>query len=655
MNKKELTKVINDWFDGVKYITERKFSALNQYRVKNDSTIRFSKNCKMFNTKNSVNNNTKILLYGEETETGLNIYEIQLEEPITEETKNLVIKNTAKISLVINGDTITCDHQNKKLPKRERMRYDDYAINDTIINFFTNNAIEASDFRISQPSVSNSFHDFIRLMDDTRVVHIKRVNLTKTNFSIFMNKPDELIIKDTGFRDMIKIINLTEHSSHFYKTDIINGFHIRVNRTSYGGETVKNEDVIDKNSFKGTYLEAIPKKHLIDTINKLNDYPYAEKYIKALINESISDWHLPEEKDDLPSVDAVIFVNKILNSISEAETHFNLDLDYVYHLFNEVRNEDARFMATLLLNRKRIISILPNDIDAKESIKLIADRLRNAGKTIKHIIKNTPDMEKLILRDVCCYDNRAFKAFAKRIFKELKLASGDYETALYLSLFFNENSSLKFVFNGKDKDGKPILNAKRTLSEIISLANDTGETAAFYDDPFNELIRLYNDTLRMGEILINEKIIESMPVSVSVTKIQDVHDLLTKIFNQHKMQIDKAKFKKAKDSYKTFLFKDENFVLRLPETNDDLVREGATLNHCVASYTNAFMENRSAILFIRRNDAPDEPYYTMEVCPKTNHIVQVRGKHNAPPTKEIDAFVKKIKEYYQTNNMLASA
>ena len=29
MNKKELTKVINDWFDGVKYITEQKFSALN--------------------------------------------------------------------------------------------------------------------------------------------------------------------------------------------------------------------------------------------------------------------------------------------------------------------------------------------------------------------------------------------------------------------------------------------------------------------------------------------------------------------------------------------------------------------------------------------------------------------------------------------------
>ena len=65
MNKKELTKVINDWFNGVKYITEQKFSALNQYRVKNDSAIRFSKNCKMFNNKNSVGNDTKILLYGE--------------------------------------------------------------------------------------------------------------------------------------------------------------------------------------------------------------------------------------------------------------------------------------------------------------------------------------------------------------------------------------------------------------------------------------------------------------------------------------------------------------------------------------------------------------------------------------------------------------
>ena len=72
----------------------------------------------MFNNKNSVSNNTKILIYGEETETGLDVYEIQLEEPITEETKTLVIKNTAKLSLVINSDTITCDNLNKKLLKR---------------------------------------------------------------------------------------------------------------------------------------------------------------------------------------------------------------------------------------------------------------------------------------------------------------------------------------------------------------------------------------------------------------------------------------------------------------------------------------------------------------------------------------------------------
>ena len=296
MNKKELTKVINDWFDGVKYITEQWFFESNQYKHKGDKTPRFSTNCRRFNNKNSVPDDTIILFYGEKTETGINIYKIQLEEPISEESKSLVIKNTAMLSLVINDDEITYTTQNQSLLKKESILHSAYAINDTLINFFTRNRTPASDLNISQPSINTSLYNFIRLTENALRLHIKRDDLRKTKFKAFMNNAYELIIKDPGRMGIIKIVNLKEKTSFYYTSNVLNGFYIRKNITQYDDAIIKNDTDIDKNSFKNTYLDLIPKKDVRKAINILTLYPYAEQYIKALVNESIKDWYIPQKK-----------------------------------------------------------------------------------------------------------------------------------------------------------------------------------------------------------------------------------------------------------------------------------------------------------------------------------------------------------------------
>lgn len=592
---------------------------------------------------------TIILFYGEKTETGINIYKIQLEEPISEESKSLVIKNTAMLSLVINDDEITYTTQNQSLLKKESILHSAYAINDTLINFFTRDNTTASDLNISQPSINTSLYNFICLTENALRLHIKRDDLRKTKFKAFMNNAYELIIKDPGRMGIIKIVNLKEKTSFYYTSNVLNGFYIRKNITQYDDAIIKNDTDIDKNSFKNTYLDLIPKKDVRKAINILTLYPYAEQYIKALVNESIKDWYIPQKKDAALDVDAVMFINRIINNLSKEEKdHYNIYAKDIFYLFNRLHHDDAKFIITIILNHGKTVNSIPNNPNANANARIIVSKLRNAGKIIKHIVKKTPDAEKTILQNTCCYNNTAFKAFVKRIFKELKTAKNDYETALYLSLFFNKHSLLPFVFTGKDKDGGNILSEKRTLLELINLANNEAAQSRQYD-VFAETIRLYNDTLQMANVLIEENIIDSIPNDISITKIQNTHDRLVKIFNQHKMIINEARFKHARDSYKKFLFEDETFTLRLPDNNDDFVKEGIALHHCVASYTNAFLENRSAILFIRNKDNPDVPYYTMEVNPKTRKIVQVKGKHNTQPPKEVNAFVKKIKSHYQTD------
>ena len=51
----------------------------------------------------------------------------------------------------------------------------------------------------------------------------------------------------------------------------------------------------------------------------------------------------------------------------------------------------------------------------------------------------------------------------------------------------------------------------------------------------------------------------------------------------------------------------------------------------------------TVILFVRRKNRPEQPYYTMEV--KNGKIVQCRGKCNKNTTKEL----KKLLEQYEKN------
>ena len=47
--------------------------------------------------------------------------------------------------------------------------------------------------------------------------------------------------------------------------------------------------------------------------------------------------------------------------------------------------------------------------------------------------------------------------------------------------------------------------------------------------------------------------------------------------------------------------------------------------------------NKTTILFARKMELPDTPYYTLEVC--EGKINQVKGKYNHAPNDEIKKFI----------------
>lgn len=91
-------------------------------------------------------------------------------------------------------------------------------------------------------------------------------------------------------------------------------------------------------------------------------------------------------------------------------------------------------------------------------------------------------------------------------------------------------------------------------------------------------------------------------------------------------------------------FEDGTLSVRVPASAMEIVDEGKALGHCVGGYAARHAAGRLHILFIRKNSAPDKPWYTMEVS-TDGIIVQVRGRRNCDPTPEVAAFVERYCRY----------
>ncbi len=82
------------------------------------------------------------------------------------------------------------------------------------------------------------------------------------------------------------------------------------------------------------------------------------------------------------------------------------------------------------------------------------------------------------------------------------------------------------------------------------------------------------------------------------------------------------KFKKVNKIYgsirEKYSYENDKYVIVIPEGIADIIVEGKTLCHCIATvdrYYERIERNESYLFFLRLKDAPDIPYYTLEVEP----------------------------------------
>lgn len=126
-----------------------------------------------------------------------------------------------------------------------------------------------------------------------------------------------------------------------------------------------------------------------------------------------------------------------------------------------------------------------------------------------------------------------------------------------------------------------------------------------------------------------------------VTLGLDLHDrgvLLPKDLNaahrrtiaqvKHKAnEAKRAEFHKKAEKLEKWRYEAGGLLIRPAADADELIAEGASLHHCVGGYADRMADGETAIFFVRRSDAPEEPYYTLEL--RNQSVVQCRTLHNA--------------------------
>lgn len=120
--------------------------------------------------------------------------------------------------------------------------------------------------------------------------------------------------------------------------------------------------------------------------------------------------------------------------------------------------------------------------------------------------------------------------------------------------------------------------------------------------------------------------------------LHEAHQHTLKQVNDRADELLNAKFqKRLKLLSSKYNFERGNLFIRPASNADELIQEGKKLEHCVGRYAGDYAKGKTDLLFVRKVDAPDVPFYTMEV--QKGIMTQCRGFKNCDMTVEVREFV----------------
>ena len=262
------------------------------------------------------------------------------------------------------------------------------------------------------------------------------------------------------------------------------------------------------------------------------------------------------------------------------------------------------------------------------------------------------------------------KNFRRWLVKYAKQLRNDYGNLPYFSAkvilasYKSDMSLLETQIFERDK--KELLeNYAYTNSICKVIKNDEIGVFVKYLKKQNISVNTYGDYLKACLYL---KLDMSIPKNRYPHDFKRWHDIRTDEYATAKAIADK---KERAELYEKFAFvahkyeglqykRQAAFIMLIPNSPADLIREGERLLHCVGrmGYDQKFAREEMLIFFVRNIAEPDEPFVTLEYSIKQHKILQCYGHGNTKPNDTVLHFVNKQWLPYanrKLNKILAAA
>ncbi len=180
------------------------------------------------------------------------------------------------------------------------------------------------------------------------------------------------------------------------------------------------------------------------------------------------------------------------------------------------------------------------------------------------------------------------------------------------------------------------LNFERTINYIDSQASE--KNCNIYN---GVILRDYLDYLENIRKL-------GIKMSKSILLPKDLTQAHNEAYTAIKLQKSKPYNKKFLEVAQKSKFKEMNInglIIRLPHSAKEVILEGIQQHNCVESYLKSIVEEKTNVLFGRREEEPDKSYITIEI--NEDKVIQARYNHNQNCEP---AVYNTIKKYIQLIN-----
>ncbi len=205
----------------------------------------------------------------------------------------------------------------------------------------------------------------------------------------------------------------------------------------------------------------------------------------------------------------------------------------------------------------------------------------------------------------------------------------DYHTA-YISSFLEYYQELelakKYPFLKSFTDKKELEYIKQLLRlDSFTQANKIEQdtmiyyyiTRGMYKIPLYEerIFGRYRNNRELSTLLEYIRICRAMGKTPQKEKdfYREHKDTLTTYYFSKEKYDTKAMYENYEKQRKAFTFSYGNYEIVVPQTPQDIVREGAEMHHCVGGYVNDVVQNKTYIVFVRNKENLTIPYITAQV------------------------------------------